>query len=240
MKPDVVVGGFGTSEYQVNELADTISRHLDHEVVGITFVDATRDPDATAEAIHRRHVLTHSAGFVAVKEVVDSHAQLMLASVTAVAPAHETSRRLIVSRAPKIGRNLAIESIVRPSSLVSNVRHVGYMAKEMHKNGRHHLGAIPKIAVFDSYQAAMDIAAPVRLVQMRRDELFRYPKLNPDDLALHRVEVLTVPGKHPDLISKTRGVLTAMGFVAARLDASFVERDNEYSLPLPYLHPSTG
>ncbi len=215
MKPDVVIGGFGTSKYQVDQLADTMSDHLDYEVQGITLVDATQQIDETAGIIEGKHIFTHSAGFVALRGVLEVHPGMALASVTAVAPPFVTDRRVLASRSHKIVRNLAVESLLEPRSFKSNLLHAGYMAKEMHKNGLHHIGTIPRIARFDSHETAKRIDAPVRLAVMRRDELFRYPAADVDDLAQHNVTIVEVAGTHPDFVRKPTKVLTALGYVAS-------------------------
>lgn len=215
VNPDVVIGGFGTSKYQVDQLADAMSDHLDYEVQGVTLVDATRRIDVTAEIVAGKHVFTHSAGFVALKGVLDTYPELSIASATAVAPPSVTDRRALVSRSHKIVRNLAVESLLETQSFKSNILHAGYMVREMHKNGLHHIGTIPRIARFDSHEVAKYIDAPVRLAIMKRDELFRYPAVDADDLARHDVTVVEVMGTHPDFVRKPAKVLTALGYTAA-------------------------
>lgn len=216
INPDVMIGGFGTSKYQIDQLADAISTHLGHDVQGITLVDTLKRPDDVAETTHKKNIITHSAGFLALKAILDNESSLQLQSVTAVAPPMMADRRMLIARSRTIVKNLAVESMLQPLALKSNLLHARYMLDELRKNGIQHYSVIPHIATFDAYQAAMEINSPVRLALMTKEELFQYPDPSPYNLSAHSTEIVKLPGTHPDFVRKPIQAISALGYIASK------------------------
>jgi hypothetical protein len=211
MAEKVFIGGFASSEYQVNWIANKMSIAYEEEVEGITFVDASRNPELTASKIHLKSVETHSAGFVATQEVLRRVPEATPLSIQAIAPPNPTPQLVLLNRSRRVGRNLMMDSVKHPESAVSNFLHGAYMLSEVALHSAQHASAIPKIAKFNAVDMASRNNArdiPTELVIMNNDEFF---ELSYDDILKAKrenVHITYIRGEHGDLICRPAFVLS--------------------------------
>ena len=217
----VFIGGFASSEYQVNWIANKMSIACEEEVEGITFVDASRNLELTASKIHLKSVKTHSAGFMAAQEVLQRIPEATPLEIQAIAPPSPTHQLMLVHRSRRIGLNLMVDSFKHPESAASNFLHGAYILGEVALHSAQHVSAIPKIAKFN----AVDMASlnnsrniPTELVIMNNDEFF---ELGYDDILKARredVRITYIRGEHGDLICRPEFVLGRIASAKASSD----------------------
>jgi len=101
----IVIGGFGSSPEQMNNIAHRIGEQLGRAALGINFRSAVRNIERTADLIHGRTVITHSGG---AKPVVDSfeHYGAEPGRLIAVAPPVPEQIRKLLWRGAMIGRGI--------------------------------------------------------------------------------------------------------------------------------------
>lgn len=218
MAEKVFIGGFASSEYQVNWIANKMSIAYEEEVEGITFVDATRNFELTAAKLHLKSVNTHSAGFMAAQEALSHVPEATPLEIQAIAPPIPTPQVVLLHRSRRIGRNLMVDSLKHPESAASNFLHGAYILGEVALHSAQHVSAIPKIAKFN----AVDMASennfrniPTELVIMNNDEFF---ELGYEDILKAKrkdVRITYIRGEHGDLICRPEFVLGRIAFAKA-------------------------
>lgn len=219
MAEKVFVGGFASSEYQVNWTANKMSLFYDQEVLGITFVDGLHDPERMASEIDRKSVVTHSGGILAVQKALQFASDTLPLTIQAIAPPIPTSQLVLANRSRRIGTNLVVDSVKHPESARSNFLHGVYVLGEVARHSLQHVGAIPAISKFNSIDAAEknnSRGIPTGLVMMNNDEFF---KVEYEDVLYARkkdVELTHIRGEHCDLICRPAFVL---GRIAAAMSA---------------------
>ncbi len=206
----VLIGGFGSSKYQVNWMAARMSGYFDEEVVGETFVDAMRDPDAIASRIAQREVFTHSAGMLALNRVLWREPASKPIDVIAIAPPIPTRAIKLAVGALGITRTLMTDTLIYKGSRKSNSLHAAYMAGEIGRHLKHHVGVIPAISQFDSFEAARQQQAQniqTQIIMMNNDEFFYADYRQLVSAQENSVDVRYIKGEHSDFINRPTHVM---------------------------------
>jgi len=238
MAENVFIGGFASSEYQVNWIANKMSIASEEEVEGITFVDASRNLELIASKIHLKSVKTHSAGFMAIQEVLRHIPETMPLEIQAIAPPSPTPQLLLLHRSRRIGQNLMVDSLKHPESAVSNFLHGAYILGEVALHSAQHVSAIPKIAKFNAVNMASlnnSRNIPTELVVMNNDEFF---KLSDGDILKAKredVRITYIRGEHGDFICRPEYVLGRIAFAKASssIDDPSVSDEISHQIQLP-------
>lgn len=193
----ILLGGFASTNSQVNATALELSDHLNKDVQGFNF-SSGRDQDP--RFFDEKIIYTHSGGILAAE---NSHPS----ELTIVAPPVPEAVAALLWRGWFMGRKLRqaeeSEKGFTDTSTYEALRHPG-------KN----FGSMPEISRFNSFLSAIhhrSNGANVTMALMRSDGLFNYDtEETMDDIMqakAHGVNVVSVTGEHVRFTNKPREVM---------------------------------
>lgn len=180
----VVVGGFASDKRQIHTVAEKLSEYYDQDVVGVNFREARQYPERLANFISDKEVITHSAGFVAVQNVLREWSTKPR-SITAIAPPIPESIGYLVWRGFRMGSSGVTDRL-------SSIR------DELVYHAKSNFGALPIISRFNALDAAVwdvnhDIDTTVAV--MSQDKLFPSGQYA-DDIMGRELRVIGLHGEH--------------------------------------------
>lgn len=175
MPEKILVGGFASEKQQIDRICTTLSGYYDEDVVGMNFREARQNPRRLADFISKKDVITHSAGFVALQNVLNEWGMLPN-SITAIAPPIPERIRHLLWRGFTMGASAKAlpDGVSGRSSALKD---------ELLLHARTHFGALPLISRFNAFDAAGwddDHGIDTTIAVMSRDDLF---PLQSDNLA---------------------------------------------------------
>ena len=196
----VVVAGVGCPKNVIEQSADDLcSYYQADDAAPFTYYQANHQPEQLVKAMaDRADVVTHSAGMIAVTEVLGSQDDLMGSLVAMVAPM-PTSKTSLVMNSRKI-MTYHLREMLRKKDKTINRRHrqmaraygTGSSLKDLPKLGT--------IASFNSIETAKEINSqfgqPVGLVAAKADQYF--PDRLGQDFVEEGVAYCEVDGGHEE------------------------------------------
>lgn len=202
----VFIGGFLSSEYQVNMVSERLSEYMDEEVKGMSFRSARQDRERRADFINGKNLITHSAGSMVMNDTQP-------ARVLAIAPPIITPVGALLSRTANIVRTEISGGRRSRSAAVMATRLGASSADEMLRHLSENSRAIPAIAQFSSVEVGSRLAqagVPTKLVFMESDEFF-----SPQTMAFQRqlaraafeLDIVSIDGHHCDFAKNPALVL---------------------------------
>lgn len=186
----VVVGGFASDRRQIDSVSRQLSEYYGQDVVGINFREARQNPERLAHFISEKDVITHSAGFVAVQNVLRDWSTRPL-SITAIAPPIPEGIGYLIWRGFRMGS----AAKVLPDGVSSRL---GSAKKELLYHAKTNFGALPLISRFNAFDAARwdeDHDIDTTMAVMSDDRLF--PSVQyADDIVGRNARVISLHGEH--------------------------------------------
>lgn len=203
----VVVGGFASDRRQIDTVSRQLSEYYDEDVIGINFREARQNPERLAHFISEKEVITHSAGFVAVQNVLREWSSKPL-SITAIAPPIPEGIGYLIWRGFRMGS----AAKVLPDGVSSRL---GSAKKELLYHAKANFGALPLISRFNALDAALwdkDHDIDTTVAVMSQDKLF--PSFQYADEVLGRnLKVVSLHGEHLRFSYEPVQVLTEIALV---------------------------
>lgn len=180
----VVVGGFASDRRQIDTVSRKLSEYYNEDVIGMNFREARQYPERLANFISDKEVITHSAGFVAVQNVLREWSTKPL-SITAIAPPIPESIGHLVWRGFRMGSSGVTD---RFSSI----------KEELVYHAKSNFGALPLISRFNALDAAIwdvDHDIDTTVAVMSQDSLFPSGQYA-DDVMGRNLKVIGLHGEH--------------------------------------------
>jgi len=203
MSHNVIVGGFASSERQMEVVASALATYYDEEFDGISFREAMGDKERIGSLARDANFYTHSAGMIAIRHT-SPDAIIAVAPPLPVLP-HNLVACTIASALEFTANSVLCGELGDRACIHDTIYElIGHMYGNMKWLGH--------IAAFDSIQAgiaAQEAGITTSLAFMERDRLFQ-PR--PEELVRAResgVYAVILPGAHEQLISAPRRTIDA-------------------------------
>lgn len=211
----VVVGGFGSGKKQVEYLTDAAREHFKQhlgldgaDVKGITLADATDDFERTRDEIDGTHIVTHSAGIVAVNEAAKLGGEPE--SVSAFAPPSPKGLGGLIARA---GMKPFLEAWASPEDAVEVLGLNVQVGKNILRHPYKNLRNLGRIACYDIDNEVANLLRPrtdgdqgdyfIHFGHMSQDGFgFKYPPVQSGEY-----QSVILEGIHDKLLIKPQEVL---------------------------------
>lgn len=199
----VAVEGFGSGHRAAAYARRDLTANTDYDdVVVFSFQDAINKPEELAEMIHRRNVVAHSAGSLAISRAMAEYPDARPESMLLVASPIPTDPARLILRASNVFQGELRDSSHSREDARLNIIHTLAMGGELGRHARTHFGAIPAISKFDSFEFGNELIEediPVRMAAMTRDEFFLRSSQEFYDGFYGRkpeLEVVSIEGRH--------------------------------------------
>jgi hypothetical protein len=216
----VFTGGFANSKHQVDTIAHDISSYTGRPWRGVTLVDADRHPDDYAEMIDGKEVASYSGGIIPV-----SLSEAVPERLTAIMPATQTPITRLIGSLPLIAYGLTYDAVRTPTpkSIESNLLHLKHVIGEVALHSAPCMNLLHTISTFnlgDEIRGMSKRGTEIELAYSLIDEFFRYDiqKLSEISDSSQGITLNPIVAKHPDLITRTVGVLRQTGLAKQLVD----------------------
>jgi hypothetical protein len=205
MAHNVVVGGFASGRKQVEKLANSLAAYHDEDFEGISFREAMDDQGRLDNMTRGAHVVTHSAGMVALRDMRPN-------SIDAIAPPVPVWAPLLAAKAIASTAELAGLSVLpwQEADEVDGCLRNGTEELCFHLQGN--LQWLGRIAAFDALTrglAAKEAGIEVGVAFMSSDRLFQPSQRRIARARQSGLYVVRVPGGHEEFIRRPRRVFTS-------------------------------
>lgn len=196
MSHNLLVGGFASSERQIEKVADVLAARQDEEFAAISFREAMSDRDRLERMALGAKVITHSAGMMAVRGTKPE-------SIAAIAPPVPVRAPFLAARAIASGLEFAVADARRRAEDKEVVECVEDAVSELVLHLHGNLRWLGSIAVFDALKAgvaAEEEGIRTGIAFMTKDKLFQ-PHARKLLWARRRgLRVVTISGVHEDFV----------------------------------------
>lgn len=205
----VYIGGFANGKRSISRVASALEKTYQQEVRAFTFSQAMDNPKAVANAVRDAHVITHSAGMLALEGATPS-------KITAFdAPLQSRRRHLLRRTGPKVihmyTQGIGIKSPEDKRAVASYGRSA---VAELAMHPRGNFGRLGEILHFDAFEAAarwQSSGVPTSLVYFGGDEYYQ-PSTDREEVARAAgVSVIRLAGGiHDELVIRPEQTLAAL------------------------------
>lgn len=192
----LVNGGFGSSREQCAYFAAQISESTGAPADGAHFSWAISNPEAHAERIDNREVISYSAGVYATHRTLEKY-DVKPRSLTMIAPPLPERVRSLVLRGALIGLDDPAQHEIEEKIACEHD-----IVRELREHPVRNFGAVAKLGHFAALDFAREMAEsgiPVRVGFMERDGLFNLEAIDVDTLQRAQasgVDVHLLKGTH--------------------------------------------
>ena len=205
MAHNVVVGGFASGRKQVEKLANSLAAYHDDDFEGISFREAMDDPGRLDRMTRDAHVVTHSAGMVALQDMKPS-------SIDAIAPPVPVWAPLLAAKAIASTVELAASGLIpwQEADEVDGCLRNGAEELCLHLQGN--MQWLGRIAAFDALTngvAAKEAGIEVGVAFMSSDLLFQPSMRRITRARKSGLYVVRVSGGHEEFIRHPKRVFAA-------------------------------
>jgi len=213
MAHNVIVGGFASGSKQVEKVARSLAAYHDDDFEGISFREAMTDRDKLDRMTRGAHVVTHSAGMVAMKDMQPD-------SIDAIAPPVPVWAPLLAAKAITSTLELAAGNCIpwHEDDEVEGCLRNGAEELCMHLHGN--MKWLDRISAFNALRAgvaAHETGIEVGVAFMSGDILFQPHQKQVAWARKAGLYVVSVAGSHEEFIRHPRKVFSSyeQGGVAA-------------------------
>ncbi len=203
MRHKVIVGGFASSERQIKRVAEELSVYYDEDVDGFSLRQAMDSPVRLDQHLRGSTVITHSAGFEAIRHTTPSE-------IIGITPPLATPTWQLIARAAWSGIELLSKQSRRHELFDAVNSCIQENAKEFIEYPYGHLKHLRRISQCDAFDvalAASEAGIDTNIAFMNHDRLFP-----PNELKIFKARVMglravVLSGGHEEFMLQPAGTM---------------------------------
>jgi hypothetical protein len=203
------LGGFGNGRASVEGVGSALEKHFE-EVDVLTFSDYVKNPQVVQRASKNVHLITHSAGALAIADASISPHRADLLNPPLRSDVPRLIARTIVKQARMIAPGMGVH---HTGDIAAVVKYSAGSLAELAAHPLANLGNLSRISRFDSVQAAIQARQEgvySRVLWTEDDAYFKPTAENITDLHSNGIRVEIVPGEHDEVVLRPQNFVDQM------------------------------
>lgn len=204
------VGGFSSSRSLVKKVGKYLKRSLDSDTKTVTFSWAVKHPDKLALLAHEAHVITHSAGFLALYMALLAHSDCKPKKIQAVAPpdAVKGIKELAIATAGVKTLEMYKHARKNKGTMRDFVHFMTSGGVELMSHPIIYSKIIRQVVTFESISAAQELAKgglKIDIFLMNTDHYFDHSEV--EEIQTDKLHVYRIDGLHDDVAMRSSSVI---------------------------------